>query len=238
MDNKWEPLHRISTLQTIVAAIFGGPAVTAAIQAVLKGISQPSLPWWGYLVITAACSGVVLWVLSNAKRKDDVKDSSSLEANWKPEPNWKNKANWFRTELDRVNKEKEDLKEQHKSALAAEYQRGRDDERAYIQQVMNPPEPQLSDAQYHRFDKLRNQFAVLKPAQKIALKKVRDIPGITEFELFTYLTETLGFVAPVKENIIDPLLNDFVERNTNGEIELKTGKVDWIDYFLKQKPLC
>jgi len=155
-----------------------------------------------------------------------------------PEPPDEIQKRILEVEKQRHQKEIEALNEQHKSALLTEYKRGCDEERAYVQTMLKPPEPQLSDAQYHRFDKLRNQFAVLKPAQKIALKKVRDVPGISEFELFTYLTSTLGFEPPVKETIIGPLLEDFVERNSKGEIELKSGKVDWIDWLLKQKPLC
>jgi hypothetical protein len=78
MDNKWEWLHRFNTTQGLLVAVFGGPAVTGVIQAILAALSHPSLPWWGYLLVSALCSGAIIVVCIKAReRVEQVKSQGN-----------------------------------------------------------------------------------------------------------------------------------------------------------------
>jgi hypothetical protein len=69
MENRWEWLHRLNTTQGLLIAVFGGPAVTGFVQAVLSALAHPNLPWWGYLCITALCSAIVVLVVARSNNR-------------------------------------------------------------------------------------------------------------------------------------------------------------------------
>lgn len=69
MENRWEWLHRLNTTQGLATAIFGGPAVSAFIQAALSAFSRHALPWWENLVVAAVLSGVIFVLMSRGSSR-------------------------------------------------------------------------------------------------------------------------------------------------------------------------
>jgi hypothetical protein len=76
-NQRWEFLHRIHTVHALLFALLGGPAMTFALQAIFKIFSQPTLPWWGDLLVAALCSGLIALLIVLTKPKPEEVSNAS-----------------------------------------------------------------------------------------------------------------------------------------------------------------
>jgi membrane protein implicated in regulation of membrane protease activity len=77
--NRWEPLHRLSTLHTLLVAAFGGSAVAAVIKAIEDVLKRPNLPWWGHLSVAGLLSVLIATILMKARSKPATPENENGE---------------------------------------------------------------------------------------------------------------------------------------------------------------
>ena len=99
----------------MVCAIFGGAAVTAAIQAGIKWLQQPDLPWWGFLAISGLCAAVSYLALRyNQKIADRNTPSETSDAQL-----WKHKSEEWQKKREEDRQAEDDLQQKYEAAMKA-----------------------------------------------------------------------------------------------------------------------